>query len=130
MNKHLPTTMPGNPSRHLSRRTLTIVAALVVVISGQACQLQFNEQEYNRMADAIKRTEGVWTYGIKSIPVTTEAQARRICINTIRNQTKRWDKRGCFLDSLADRYCPPSCDPQGNKNWKRNMRLILKHQCQ
>jgi hypothetical protein len=26
-----------------------------------------------------------------------------------------------FILSLADRYCPASCDPDGNKNWKRNV---------
>jgi hypothetical protein len=26
-----------------------------------------------------------------------------------------------FIDSLADRYCPPSCDPVGNRNWKKNV---------
>jgi hypothetical protein len=27
---------------------------------------------------------------------------------------------------LADRYCPPSADPIGNRNWRRNITLILK----
>lgn len=26
-----------------------------------------------------------------------------------------------FILSLADRYCPASCDPDGNRNWKRNV---------
>jgi hypothetical protein len=26
-----------------------------------------------------------------------------------------------FINSLGDRYCPASCDPAGNKNWKRNV---------
>jgi len=26
-----------------------------------------------------------------------------------------------FINSLADRYCPPTADPQGNKNWKINV---------
>jgi len=26
-----------------------------------------------------------------------------------------------FIESLADRYCPPSCDPVGNRNWKKNV---------
>jgi len=28
-----------------------------------------------------------------------------------------------FINSLADRYCPIECDPQGNKNWKKNVRF-------
>lgn len=26
-----------------------------------------------------------------------------------------------FIDSLGDRYCPASCDPVGNVNWKKNV---------
>lgn len=27
---------------------------------------------------------------------------------------------------LADRYCPPSVDPAGNRNWKRNIHKLIK----
>lgn len=43
---------------------------------------------------------------------------------TIRNQHKRYGSDQVTLEfilSLADRYCPASCDPDGNKNWKRNV---------
>lgn len=86
-----------------------------------------------RIADAIYRVEGGAKarvpYGILSIPVKNEAHARRICLNTIRNNHKRWiaaGKPGDYLDFLADRYCPPSVDPKGNRNWKRNIKQLTK----
>ena len=86
-----------------------------------------------RIADAIYRVEGgakaKVPYGILSIPVKNEAHARRICLNTIRNNHKRWiaaGKPGDYLDFLADRYCPPSADPVGNRNWKKNIKQLTK----
>jgi hypothetical protein len=86
-----------------------------------------------KIADAIYRIEGGSKarvpYGILSVPVKDEADARRICLNTIRNNRERWRKAGQpgdYLDFLADRYCPPSVDKQGNLNWKKNIRKILK----
>ena len=84
------------------------------------------------IADAIYRAEGGAKarvpYGILSVRVHNEADARRVCLNTIRNNRKRWEKAGKpgeYLDFLADRYCPPSADPLGNKRWKANVRGIL-----
>ena len=86
----------------------------------------------NRLADVIYRIEGgphtKWPYGIRCHR-HTPLVARRMCINTVNNSYATWLDRGRpgdFLDFLADRYCPPSCDPVGNKNWKRNIRKVLK----
>jgi len=51
----------------------------------------------------------------------------KVCLNTIRNNHRRWEaagKPGKFLDFLADRYCPKSADPVGNRNWKKNVKSI------
>jgi hypothetical protein len=85
----------------------------------------------NRIADAIYRVEGgakaKAPYGILSVKVANAAEARKVCLNTIRNNHTRWiraGKPGKFLDFLADRYCPKSADPVGNRNWKKNVRSI------
>ena len=68
-------------------------------------------------------------YGILSIKVSSPAQARRICLNTIRNSRTRWlnaGRPGDELDFLADRYCPPSVDPIGNLRWKVNIHKMIK----
>lgn len=94
-----------------------------------------------RVAHAIYRVEGgaraKVPYGILALqpPATVqtrdqlEAWARRICLNTIRNNWRRWHAAGTpgeYLDFLADRYCPPGADPVGNRNWKKNIKAILK----
>jgi len=91
-----------------------------------------SEREAARIADAIYIIEGGTKakvpYGILSMKVRDKEHARRICINTIRNNHERWmkaGKKGDFLHFLADRYCPPS-DSAGNRNWKRNIQLVLK----
>ena len=83
-----------------------------------------------RIADAIRtaegRTAGAYRYGIRA--AKSEADGRRRCLATIRANRARWiaaGARGEFIDFLADRYCPPSCDPVGNRNWKRNVKFFL-----
>ena len=85
----------------------------------------------NRIADAIYRVEGgakaKSPYGILSVKVANSTEARKICLNTIRNNHTRWiraGKPGKFLDFLADRYCPKLADPIGNRNWKKNIKAI------
>jgi len=87
----------------------------------------------DEIANAIYRIEGgaraKAPYGILSLKVSSKAMARRICLNTIRNNRARWiaaGRPGSYLDFLADRYCPPSVDPVGNRNWKRNVRKLTK----
>jgi hypothetical protein len=83
-----------------------------------------------RIADAIRlaegKTAGAYRYGIRS--ARSEVDGRRRCLATIRANRIRWTTagaRGEFIDFLADRYCPPSVDPVGNRNWKRNVRYFL-----
>lgn len=100
--------------------------ALLILLATNALAI-----DANRIADAIYKVEGgskaKAPYGILSIKVSSEQRARKICINTIRNNHTRWinaGRPGKYLDYLADRYCPRSADPIGNRNWKRNIRRI------
>jgi len=99
---------------------------LFVVLATNAIAL-----DANRIADAIYRVEGgskaKAPYGILSVKVSNATEARKVCLNTIRNNHTRWiraGKPGKFLDFLADRYCPKSADPVGNRNWKKNVKSI------
>lgn len=98
----------------------------------EACfgQKQPSKAEFEQLADAIYKIEGGsktrYPYGIMSVKTS---DPRRVCINTCRNTYQRWLKAGrpgCYLNFLADRYCPPSADPTGNKNWKKNVHAVLK----
>ena len=85
-----------------------------------------------KMARAIYMAEGSKKakvpYGILSVKVKGEADARRVCLVSITNNWRRWQASGKtndFVDFMADRWCPKSSDPVGNKNWKRNVKAIL-----
>lgn len=84
----------------------------------------------SNIANAIYITEGGantrYPYGIKSVQTSNP---RKICENTINNNYRRWIKAGsmgCYLDYLADRYCPVVSDPVGNERWKKNVHKLLK----
>lgn len=70
-------------------------------------------------------------YGIRSVDTRGNvALARHIATTTVRNNLVRWRRAGspgCFLDFLADRYCPPQSDQRGNKRWKVNIKRRLNH---
>jgi len=85
--------------------------------------------DFSRLADIIKKVEGNKFYGIKSVKVHSETQARRVCITTLSNNYVRWQQSGKnshFLIFLANRYCPKSSDPVGHKNWVRNITILTK----
>ena len=84
-----------------------------------------------RLADAIYRAEGGAKarspYGVLSVKVKDQADARRVVLISIQNNWKRWEKAGRpgeFIDHMADRWCPASSDPVGNRNWKSNVTKI------
>jgi hypothetical protein len=87
------------------------------------------------IVNAIYKAEGgkkaQYLYGIRSVSYKNEAEARKICFNTVRNNRKRWIKagpKGEYLVFLANRYCPigASNDPKGlNKNWLRLVKYFL-----
>lgn len=91
---------------------------------------QAKENQFEVLANGIYQIEGgsktAYPYGIKSIKTNgNKAYARQICLNTIKNNYKRWIRAGktnSFLNFLADKYCPIECDPKGNKNWKVNIK--------
>lgn len=84
----------------------------------------------NRLADAIYVAEGGKAakspYGVLSIKVHSKAEARRVCINSIRNNKRRFGNVSDaeFIRRMADRWCPKSADPIGNRNWKRNVSAL------
>lgn len=93
----------------------------------------------NSLTSAIYRAEGGKharkPFGILSVTCEGYDDCRRICINTVRNNIRRFiaqsgqSKDGEYLRFLANRYCPVGAgnDPQGlNKNWLKNVKSILK----
>lgn len=114
-------------------RILVYIFILLSIVAADGAVERMADDRAEEIANAIWRIEGgektKYPYGIKSIDTGGDVnKARRICINTIKNNFVRWQrdgKPGFYLDYLADKYCPKSADAQGNTNWKKNMRAII-----
>ena len=109
------------------------VLIVLCLFFGFSPMAQAKEYTDTEIVNAIRKAEGTWTYGIKSIKCSTTAECRQICFNTVRNNRKRFAKYGHkdhpdFISFLASRYCPIGAenDPTGlNKNWQKNVRYFL-----
>lgn len=121
------------------RRNRKIVARGVLigfmVLALRDCDIaRANTPEYfSRVVDAIYRIEGGektrFPFGVKSVRCEGYSECRRVCANTVRNNWRRWneaDRPGEFLDFLGNRYCPATVDPVGNKNWKKNIKRMVR----
>jgi hypothetical protein len=96
----------------------------------QAQLVTMPDTQAGQIADAIYKIEGgantKFPYGIKSVKTSNP---RQVCLNTIKNNYIRWQKAGSkqnYLDFLANIYCPPSADKQGNQNWIKNIHAMIK----
>jgi hypothetical protein len=105
------------------------VVLMLMLIVVASCRAEYTNEA---IADAIYLAEGgkraIVPYGILSVKVKDEAEARRVCINTIRNHKKRHANHSCGLDFIAclgNRYCPPTAHAL-NKHWVKNVKLLLK----
>jgi hypothetical protein len=93
---------------------------------------KLSTNQINKIVDVIYKIEGgaktKYPYGIMSVKTSNP---RRVCFNTVSNNYIRWQKAGKtneFLMFLSEKYCPPSVDPIGNKNWKNNIKFYLKNE--
>lgn len=59
-----------------------------------------------------------------AVDTNLDTQAGWAAATIVKNRA-RWLSGDCpvdFITFLGNRYCPASADPEGNKNWKRNVR--------
>ena len=118
---------------------MKILALLILSASlAVAVPVPMSDVQANKIADAIFKVENSTTYpyGIKSIPLQGNTQeertayARKICLNTIRNNFVRYQtagSKGDFFEFLGSKYCPGSNLPQNkcNKYWLPNLRKLI-----
>lgn len=99
-----------------------------------ACGVARAEEYTNdQIANAIYKAENSvkYPYGIKSIDTHGDKEyAQKICLNTIRNNRKRFakqDKYKDFIEFLGSRYCPLNIKGEYhlNKNWVKNVKYFL-----
>ena len=133
MTKHTPGPMNiPNP-----KYFIPAVAAATLIMAVLAASLARAEesQEYSDIAivEAIGKAENSkrYPYGIKSINTKGDvAYARKICLNSVRNGRKRWERAGrpCgLIEFVSRRYCPINApDDNGtNRFWTRNVKYFL-----
>ncbi len=121
---------------------LKLLVALFVLVTASTLPGYASAETYtdDEIADAIYKAEGgekaSHPYGIMSVPYKDEAEARRICLNTIRDNRKRYADYGhkeypTFLEFLASRYAPTKgkgiskATKKLNENWIHNVRFFL-----
>jgi len=116
---------------------INLILILITTLPAQA------EEAINveRLADAIYLAEGgaktAYPYGIKSLryedrtdrSLIKEQWARKICVNTIRNNLKRFagqNEYTDFIEFLGSRYCPTTIKEEYhlNKNWVKNVKYF------
>ena len=80
-----------------------------------------------QLCDAIFLAEGgdraTYLYGIRSVEYKDKAEAREICLRTVKNSRSRYAQireQLPFLEFLASRYCPVD-----KKNWLKNVLYFL-----
>ena len=114
----------------------SIVIAFAILVFCYSYAHAYSDDE---IANAIYKAEGgvkaKKPFGILSVPCSGYDDCRKVCLNTIRNNKKRyaeWGKKTypTFLAFLQSRYAPTegnvSNDPLGlNRNWLRNVTSIL-----
>jgi len=122
----------GYITAHQVAREAIIKEYCTTIIESKATVGYVDEE----IADAIYLAEGGdranYLYGIRSVTYSDEADARRICLNTIRNNRIRFTKQtkyNDYLEFLASRYCPINSDNDTgtNKYWLKNVTYFLKH---
>lgn len=101
---------------------------LALLLTIASLHAERNTNNLSLITTAIRRTEGTHTYGVK---LRGAKDYKGICERTVLNNYARWRGNEPMLSRtymlyLADVYCPQSVDKVGNKNWKRNICVILK----
>ena len=106
--------------------------AVIIVLLLSANAFAYSNSE---ICDAIYKAEGGINakkpFGILSVKCSGYEDCRNICLNTVRNNVKRWQKTDLskdFLSFLARAYAPigASNDPSGlNRNWLKNVTYFL-----
>ena len=130
--KGLSPSCPEGPSTCPDLLKFYTVAGIGLILVLFLCfiSLAHADQEYSdeQIANAIWYAEGGnktnFPFGILSVKCEGYDACRRICLNSIRNAKKRWEKAGKpedFIVFMGRRYSPPDINP----NWVRLVKYFL-----
>lgn len=112
---------------------IILALCLLMLLLASLCQGAEIEYSNEQIAEAIFRAENSkkYPYGIKSVNTHGNKEyARKICLNTIRNNRKRFAKQAKykdFISFLGSRYCPTTIPNEYalNRNWVKNVNYFL-----
>ncbi len=117
---------------------MKLIPLILLLTLIPTCQPAFAINYTNEeIADAIFKAEGgmkaQYWYGIRSVKYDSLKEARKICLNTIRNQRKRHSKHNCeltYLECLHNRYAPTKgnlsqVEMNLNRYWLTNVLFFL-----
>lgn len=108
------------------------VVGLVLSPTVDAALSSKEEKFVARFVDAIYLAEGGvrtrYPYGVKSQRTHSVAHARSVAEISVRRALIRHHGHSGhdFVECFAEKWCPPSADPVGNRNLKRNLRKMMK----
>ena len=125
------TSLGAKPTLSRVRQSAVLFLLLLLLAAFLSPAFSYPHYNFDKIADAIYLAEGgkkaKKPFGILSVPCSGYSDCRRICLNTIRNNFKRWQKAGSqgdFIDFLGSRYAPVESHPL-NKNWIPNVKRLL-----
>jgi len=131
------------PKLNYKNKTIFIFAIILgIIINLLILSIALSKEKYNDndIVNAIYLAEGgekaVKPFGILSVKCKDYQECKEICLNTVKNNRKRYIEYGykkynTFLEFLASKYAPIGAnnDPTNlNKNWLKNVRYFLRQQ--
>lgn len=123
-----------------------IVGAITLLMSCQAAnasnKIIVKGYSNEQICNAIEKAENgnnknpKYPYGIHSVKCESKEACRQVCINTVRNNRKRYaanedNGKITFIEFLGSRFCPTTgklskSESKPNVNWVRNVNFFLK----
>ena len=108
-----------------------ILASSILLCAGGVRVKAAAPVDVDRMVEAIRVAEGIHSrhpYGVLSVKVNSEAEAKAVCRRSVINNINRWENAGktCpFVEFMAARWCPVTADPVGHRNWVKNVNKLM-----
>lgn len=95
-----------------------------------------DEQIVNAIYKAEGGSKAKYPYGIRSVRCETTSECKKICLNTVKNNRKRFAIYGHkefsnFIEFLGSRYCPTKgrglskAEVRLNRYWIKNVKHFL-----
>ncbi len=117
-------------------RCIKLLDSCIDIIEQENAKLREEQESLSTELTLIRAEKAKKPFGILSVPCDGYDDCRQICLNTIRNNRKRYAEWGHksfpdYLTFLQSRYAPTenaTNDPLGlNRNWLKNVKWFLEN---